>query len=88
MKILWKVFCLFVGHNKIIKAHENGIGLEYSSFCTQCHAQWKRPGFMKKNERKFSVTILQLKGQAKILPIPRKKNRVKSKKSVVNFYLL
>lgn len=87
MKIIWRVICLILGHNKILKRQETSSS-EYKTYCTQCHTIWDSSITKEAKDIKWKTTVIGLKGRVKVLQVSGKIMRVEPKKTILNFYLL
>jgi len=88
MKKLAYIFCLIIGHNKILQARKDGRFTLHHTECTQCQKKW----FTKKLSNipiiKFKKSSIKMRGHGQKMIIKTVQEEMLLKKQKVNFYAL
>ena len=80
MKLVMKLVCLIIGHNKILEEkHENGYS-QFFNVCSQCNKKWFNEQLSEK------PIIKKVSSKQKIIKI--NKDQTLTKKVMYNFYVL
>ena len=88
MKKLAFIFCLIIGHNKILEARKEDRFTTHHTICTQCQKKWftkKLSAIPKIKFKKYSIKI-RAHGQKMIIKTAHEE--ISLKKQKVNFYAL
>ncbi len=85
--VMW-IFCLIIGHNKILESKKEGRFTLYYSKCTQCERKWmsKKLGAIPKIQFKKYTVKMRAQGQKMIIKIVE--HKIINKRPKVNFYAL
>ena len=87
MKILAYIFCLILGHNKILESKKEDRHTLHHTTCTQCQKKW----FTKLSSApkiKFKKHSIKMRAQGKKIIVKTIQDEILLKKQKVNFYTL
>ena len=87
MKWLTFVWCLIIGHNKILVSKKENRFTTYHSVCSQCQKKWNSKKLSTTPKIKFKKYSIKMRAQGKKVVI-KKFEEVLVTKQKVNFYAL
>ena len=88
MKPLMLIFCLVLGHNKVLETRkENGYTIYYN-VCTQCEMRRINKQLSEKPKALFKVHCIKMRAHGQKIVVKTIPISVPRKKSKVNFYVL
>lgn len=88
MKWLNTVFCLFFGHNKILKLENDFLDKTHHTVCSQCQKKWDVEKLKDTTKIGFKKYTIKIRAYGKTIVIKKIPKEVLLTKQKVNFYAL
>ncbi len=88
MKKLAFIFCLIIGHNKILEAKREDRFTLYHITCTQCQKKWFPKKLSAIPKIKFKKYLIKIRAHGQKMIIKTVHEEISLKKQKVNFYAL
>ena len=88
MRILAYLFCMIIGHNKILEYKKDGKFSTYYTSCSQCQKKWFLKTLNTAPKIKFKKYSVKMRAQGQKMIIKIIEKEIPRKKQKVNFYAL